>query len=162
MPLVPCPDCGREISDTAPACVHCGRPMAPARAPVEVPPRASGRPHPLAGRSASAELAPRAVLRGIAIAAVIGLVVVRWIHGGRSEGLDALLSALIPLVLGASLLLMPSPEQTPARTAGTRRRVDWGAWFNEQDARRDFQWNVVIGWMLVVTGAALLLFLLAA
>ncbi|HEX2210298.1 MAG TPA: hypothetical protein VHG93_21655 [Longimicrobium sp.] len=76
--------------------------------------------------------------------------------------MDALLAALIPLALGASLLLMPAPEQPPARTAGTRRRAGWGAWFNEQDARRDFQWNLVIGGMLVITGAALLLFLLAA
>lgn len=27
MPLINCPDCGREISDQAPACVQCGRPM---------------------------------------------------------------------------------------------------------------------------------------
>ena len=27
MPLVPCPDCGREISDLAPSCIHCGRPL---------------------------------------------------------------------------------------------------------------------------------------
>jgi hypothetical protein len=27
MPLIPCPDCGKEISDLAPACIHCGRPM---------------------------------------------------------------------------------------------------------------------------------------
>lgn len=26
MPLTPCPDCGREISPLAPACIHCGRP----------------------------------------------------------------------------------------------------------------------------------------
>ncbi len=26
MALVPCPDCGTEISDLAPACVKCGRP----------------------------------------------------------------------------------------------------------------------------------------
>lgn len=28
MALVSCPDCSREISDAAPACVGCGRPMA--------------------------------------------------------------------------------------------------------------------------------------
>lgn len=33
MPLIACPDCGREVSDAAPACIHCGRPD-PA-APVE-------------------------------------------------------------------------------------------------------------------------------
>lgn len=29
MALVTCPDCGREISDAAPACIGCGRPMTP-------------------------------------------------------------------------------------------------------------------------------------
>ncbi len=28
MPLIPCPDCRKEISDHADACLHCGRPMA--------------------------------------------------------------------------------------------------------------------------------------
>lgn len=27
MPLVTCVDCGKQISDAAPACIHCGRPM---------------------------------------------------------------------------------------------------------------------------------------
>lgn len=27
MALIPCPDCGREISDAAPSCLGCGRPM---------------------------------------------------------------------------------------------------------------------------------------
>jgi len=27
MPLIPCPDCQSEISDTAPSCIKCGRPM---------------------------------------------------------------------------------------------------------------------------------------
>ncbi len=26
MPLVTCPDCGKEVSATAPACPECGRP----------------------------------------------------------------------------------------------------------------------------------------
>lgn len=29
MPLHNCPDCGRQISDTAKACPNCGRPVAP-------------------------------------------------------------------------------------------------------------------------------------
>ena len=28
MALIRCPDCGREVSDQAPACVGCGRPIA--------------------------------------------------------------------------------------------------------------------------------------
>ena len=27
MPLIQCPDCGTDISDAAPSCVKCGRPM---------------------------------------------------------------------------------------------------------------------------------------
>lgn len=28
MPLIQCPDCSREVSDQAPACPSCGRPIA--------------------------------------------------------------------------------------------------------------------------------------
>lgn len=28
MPLIPCPDCGREVSDRAPSCPNCGAPIA--------------------------------------------------------------------------------------------------------------------------------------
>lgn len=27
MPLITCPDCQKQISDAAPACVNCGRPL---------------------------------------------------------------------------------------------------------------------------------------
>ncbi|HEX7122385.1 MAG TPA: zinc-ribbon domain-containing protein [Gemmatimonadaceae bacterium] len=27
MPLIQCPDCGKQISDAAPTCIHCGRPI---------------------------------------------------------------------------------------------------------------------------------------
>ncbi len=36
MPLIACPDCGSQVSDLAPACIQCGRPIA-AAAPVPVP-----------------------------------------------------------------------------------------------------------------------------
>ena len=29
MALITCPDCGKQVSDTAPACPGCGRPFAP-------------------------------------------------------------------------------------------------------------------------------------
>lgn len=29
MSLIKCPDCGKEVSDKAPACPNCGRPIAP-------------------------------------------------------------------------------------------------------------------------------------
>jgi hypothetical protein len=154
--LVASPDCLREISDAAPTCIHCGRPATP-HPPMETPKPASSRRRPLAGAAAGSALTPRAALRWIAVAAVIGLLAVRGIYGGRSEGTDLLLSALIPLAAGASLLLMPVPEATAARTPGTHRRGNWGAWFLEQDAAREFRWNVIAGWVFLLIGAVTLL-----
>lgn len=37
MALTTCPDCGREVSTSAPACPHCGRPNAPALAAPAAP-----------------------------------------------------------------------------------------------------------------------------
>lgn len=155
--LVTCPDCRREISDAAPACIHCGRPAAPARPPVETPKPGPARRHRLAGAAAGSGLTPRAVLRWVAVAAAIGLLAVRWRYGGRSEGADLLLSALVPLAVGAALLLMPVPEPTAARTPGARRRGNWGAWFSERDAAREFRWNVLSGWVFLLIGAVTLL-----
>jgi membrane protein YdbS with pleckstrin-like domain len=40
MPVISCPDCGRDVSTLAPACPHCGRPSPAATTPLEaaVPP----------------------------------------------------------------------------------------------------------------------------
>ena len=38
MALIKCPECGKEISDKAASCPHCGNPMAP----VSVLPEYSG------------------------------------------------------------------------------------------------------------------------
>jgi TM2 domain-containing membrane protein YozV len=35
MPVIQCPDCGNQVSDAAPACIHCGRPMGASRAPQD-------------------------------------------------------------------------------------------------------------------------------
>jgi hypothetical protein len=35
MPLVKCPDCGKEISSSAPSCPHCGRPNTAPRPPTK-------------------------------------------------------------------------------------------------------------------------------
>lgn len=34
MPLITCPDCNNQVSDTARACLHCGRPINPKGVPV--------------------------------------------------------------------------------------------------------------------------------
>lgn len=54
MPLIPCPDCGTEVSDRAPACVRCGAPIAATpQTPVPsqpVPPVIAAPPLPPAER----------------------------------------------------------------------------------------------------------------
>lgn len=37
MPLIACPDCGRDVSTAAPSCPHCGRPSPGASAPLSPP-----------------------------------------------------------------------------------------------------------------------------
>jgi uncharacterized membrane protein YdbT with pleckstrin-like domain len=37
MPVITCPDCGRDVSTLATACPHCGRPFAPGAAAMAVP-----------------------------------------------------------------------------------------------------------------------------
>lgn len=38
MPVITCPDCGRDVSTLATACPHCGRPFAAGSAAMTVPP----------------------------------------------------------------------------------------------------------------------------
>lgn len=57
MPLVTCPDCGREVSDAAPACPHCGRPFK------------------------TTSPAPRKPVAGIVVACVLGVLMLVWAHG---------------------------------------------------------------------------------
>ncbi|HYH78658.1 MAG TPA: zinc ribbon domain-containing protein, partial [Longimicrobium sp.] len=59
MPLITCPDCGREVSDAAPACPHCGRPFQPT---PSTPPAA---PKPIAG---------------IVVACVLGVLTLVWTY----------------------------------------------------------------------------------
>lgn len=35
MALIQCPECGKEISDQSPACIHCGYPLSPTPVPEE-------------------------------------------------------------------------------------------------------------------------------
>jgi uncharacterized membrane protein len=58
MALITCPDCGNSVSDAAPACIHCGRPMRPQppfQDQAQVPPRPSPYARPVAPGSAEAD-----------------------------------------------------------------------------------------------------------
>ncbi|HYO77847.1 MAG TPA: PH domain-containing protein [Thermoanaerobaculia bacterium] len=38
MPVIACPDCGRDVSTLAPSCPHCGRPSPAGNTPIAAPP----------------------------------------------------------------------------------------------------------------------------
>ena len=42
MALIKCPECGKEISDKAPACIHCGYPLNPVPTSSPTPSSSSG------------------------------------------------------------------------------------------------------------------------
>lgn len=54
MPLITCPDCTKQISDAAPACIHCGRPVSALT--VSPPPAPPAQAAPV--RRAAASPAP--------------------------------------------------------------------------------------------------------
>ncbi len=62
MALVKCPDCGKEVSDAAPACPGCGRPMAagPAAAAAAAAPPAK----------------PKSVFSGVLLALIVFFIVI--------------------------------------------------------------------------------------
>ena len=43
MPLVTCPDCGKQVSDAAPSCIHCGRPFTHTPKPESLPSSPGGQ-----------------------------------------------------------------------------------------------------------------------
>ena len=71
MALTKCPDCGREVSDQATACIQCGRPIKPASQPeVSVAPQTVK-----AGRQRSKlrnDLGSAIALVGAIVATVVG------------------------------------------------------------------------------------------
>jgi hypothetical protein len=89
MPLTTCPDCAREVSTEAPACIHCGRPLGTSSSPANV----AGRPS-----------------AGIATALVLGVLTILWVmrrdpaRSREMQDANALFNALI--VSGNAVLLI--------------------------------------------------------
>src|SRR5688572_26176989 len=71
MPVLPCPDCGRDVSTMAPACPHCGRPSPGLTSPVGAPAAAPLREQTLWTGTPSATL-----LAGYVAGIVLTLVLI--------------------------------------------------------------------------------------
>jgi len=110
MPLISCPDCGREVSDAAPACPHCGRPFQVAT------PAAAAAPKPVAG---------------IAVAGVLGVLTIVWALGrtGASSAGVAETREMSNAVhmLGCTLLLIGAGMSAAGHRWGNRvvRATSW-------------------------------------
>lgn len=73
MPLVFCPDCGKQLSDQAASCIHCGRPM---KADLLNQPSAGSAEATKTGRQRSKlrnDLGSAIALVGLPIAVVVGM-----------------------------------------------------------------------------------------
>jgi hypothetical protein len=96
MPLIACPDCGRQISTAASACPHCGR---PAQTPVS-PPLPSSMDAPAHPRSTFFSRIPKTVLVICAVA-VPGFVVGLFAHFEPQASSDPALNSLLNGLIGA-------------------------------------------------------------
>ncbi|PYQ59678.1 MAG: hypothetical protein DMF58_10800 [Acidobacteria bacterium] len=72
MPLVKCPDCGRDVSSAAPSCPQCGRPMA-AVAPPQ-PQSSGGKEETLWHGTPSWLLLLGKIIRAVIVAIVLPLI----------------------------------------------------------------------------------------
>ena len=80
MPLVVCPDCDRPVSDAAPACPQCGRPMVPKRAHAAPSTHATAQPGPKPAPGG------RKVSGTIGCIVIAGFVVVVGLVASRAHG----------------------------------------------------------------------------
>ncbi|HYW08131.1 MAG TPA: Ltp family lipoprotein, partial [Longimicrobium sp.] len=106
MALVTCPDCGTQVSDTAPNCPKCARPLGPAVGNVSHAPVA--RKKPFYTRK-----------RFIIPAALLGLVIVmNMASGGGDSG-----SQVQPQSTDAPVASAPQDPETPGLTTAQQNAL---------------------------------------
>jgi hypothetical protein len=108
MPLIPCPDCGREVSSAAPACIHCGRPLAAPAAPDAAP----------------AVPAPHKPMAGVVTALVLGVLMIVWVLGREPARSDEMrdVNSVVNAVhtLGNTVLIIGALLSLAGHRAGNR------------------------------------------
>lgn len=64
MALISCPDCGKQISDQAPSCIGCGRPMPLAAQPAQAPAPSKATPEPVRPQTKAPLASPTVKAKG--------------------------------------------------------------------------------------------------
>jgi zinc-ribbon domain len=108
MALVKCPDCGRDVSDSAPACPNCGRPNPGAAAP----PRSGILASNLSAIEAKEE-APKKTRGGSPLPFVLSAVLLAVLGAGA-----ALLVLTATQQRGSPAAARPTPAAAPASASG--------------------------------------------
>lgn len=108
MPLAPCPDCGRDVSTAAPACIHCGRPLAAPSAPAP----------------AAAAPGPEKPMAGIVTALVLGVLMIIWVlrrepaRSAEMRDVNSVVNAIH--TLGNTVLIIGALLSLAGHRAGNR------------------------------------------
>jgi len=85
MSLHPCPECGKQVSDKAPACVHCGAPLATSGDPLIGLRLESGRPRATSQSSSrSARVTANQAFAVIGLF-LLGLTIYAWLYDPKYE-----------------------------------------------------------------------------
>ncbi len=112
MPLISCPECGRQVSDQAPSCPGCGVPIAARRPAAPIPPNAMPA-------AAEARVPARPGFRrrhgalpwllGVLVLIIGGLIVLRAALSGRSLKESA--QSWANQTVGADMVIVNQPTE---------------------------------------------------
>lgn len=84
MPVIACPDCGRDVSTLAPVCPHCGRPSPAGTMPIAPSAAAIPKEETLwRGTPSAIKLAGR-IIEGVLIVVIVPLLF-RWFAGQTND-----------------------------------------------------------------------------
>lgn len=109
MALVQCPDCGQQVSDAAPACVRCGRPLQPPQYQQQpyTPPQHYPPGYPMAprGPAPAPSAGTRAALSAVRVAGCLTMVFAMLVGaaGLFAAGPAALVVAAVIGVIGIAM-----------------------------------------------------------
>jgi len=120
--LIKCPDCGRDVSDLAPVCLGCGRPIAGA---LSQPPAAQAgtSPAPSTPTTPADPTAPPAALTGVLrsnIGEVEKIEPVRKMEGFPTG--FVLIGLFVIVVMVAAALLLTANRSSPAQAVTSAAR----------------------------------------